>query len=166
VGNTKYRDLREDFNPVVFVSEGQVSDPGTDSTFIVRSSESPATLISSLKAAAATSSPEIVLNFNVLRTSVLEKLTRERLMATLSGFYGVLAAILAMIGIYGIISYMVVRRRNEIGIRIALGSGKDKILGMILREVMILLSIGLTAGAALALADRSAARACFRTQAG
>ena len=51
-------------------------------------------------------------------------------MATLSGFYGVLAAILAMIGIYGIISYMVVRRRNEIGVRIALGAGKVIIINL------------------------------------
>jgi len=102
-----------------------------------------------------------VLNFSMLRTSVLETLTRERLMATLSGFYGVLAAILAMIGIYGIISYMVVRRRNEIGVRIALGAGKVNILGMVLREALALLTVGLVAGIALALAAGSAARAMF-----
>ena len=89
----------------------------------------------------------------------MEKLTRERLMATLSGFYGVLAAVLAMVGIYGVISYMVVRRRNEIGVRIALGAGKVNILGMILREALALLAIGLVAGTALSIAAASAARA-------
>ncbi len=159
MGNTKYRDLREDFNPIVFVSEDQILDPGTDSTFMVRSSESTASLISSLKDTAAQASPQIVLNFSVFRTSILEKLTRERLMATLSGFYGVLATILAMVGIYGIMSYMVVRRRNEIGIRIALGSGKGKILGLILREALLLLAIGLVVGTALAIATAGVARA-------
>ena len=67
-------------------------------------------------------------------------------MATLSGFYGVLAAVLAMVGIYGIISYMVVRRRNEIGVRIALGADKANILRMILREAVTLLAIGLVDG--------------------
>jgi putative ABC transport system permease protein len=99
-----------------------------------------------------------VLNFNVLRTSVLEKLTRERLMATLSGFYGVLAAVLAMVGIYGIISYMVIRRRSEIGVRIALGAGKANVLGMILREALTLLAIGLVAGTGLAAVAGRAAR--------
>jgi len=159
VRNTKYRDLREDFIPIVFLSEYQLPDPGTDSIFLIRSNESPASLISSLKRTAAESSSQIVLNFSRLRVSVLEKLTRERLMATLSGFYGVLAAILAMIGIYGIISYMVVRRRNEIGVRIALGAGKANILGMILREALALLTIGLAVGIALAVAAGSAAQA-------
>ena len=116
-------------------------------------------MIASLKDTATQTSPAIVLNFSVLRTSVLEKLTRERLMATLSGFYGVLAAVLAMVGIYGIISYMVVRRRNEIGVRIALGAGKANVLGMILREALALLVIGLVAGTGLAAAAGSAARA-------
>jgi hypothetical protein len=61
-------------------------------------------------------------------------------MATLSGFYGILATVLAIVGIYGIISYMVVRRRNEIGVRIALGADKINILGMILGEALPCLS--------------------------
>ena len=136
VGDTRYRDLHEDPVPIIFVDEYQITDPGTDSTFLVHSNEAPSALIASLKERATQTSPAIVLNFSVLRTSVLEKLTRERLMATLSGFYGVLAAVLAMVGIYGIISYMVIRRRNEIGVRIALGAGKANILGMILREAV------------------------------
>ena len=146
VGNTRYRDLRENSVPIIFVAQYQIADPGTDSTFLIRSNEAPSALIASFKDTAAKVSPAIVLNFSVLRTSVLEKLTRERLMATLSGFYGILAAVLAMVGIYGIISYMMVRRRSEIGIRIALGARKVNILGMILREALSLLAIGLVAG--------------------
>jgi putative ABC transport system permease protein len=159
VGDTRYRDLHEDPVPIIFVDEYQIADPGTDSTFLVHSNEAPSALIASLKDRTAQMSPAIVLNFSILRTSVLERLTRERLMATLSGFYGVLAAVLAMVGIYGIISYMVIRRRNEIGVRIALGAGKSNILGMILREALALLAIGLVAGTCLAAAAGSAARA-------
>ena len=158
-GDTRYRDLHDDPVPIIFVAESQLEDSSTDSTFLVRSNEAPTAVVASLKDTAAKMSPAIVLNFSVLRTSVLEKLTRERLMATLSGFYGVLAAVLAMVGIYGIISYMVVRRRNEIGVRIALGAGKANILGMILREVLVLLAIGLVAGTVLSIAAASAARA-------
>ena len=158
VGDTRYRDLHEDPVPIIFVDEYQIADPGTDSTFLVHSNVAPSALIASLKDMATQTSPAIVLNFSVFRTSVLEKLTRERLMATLSGFYGVLAAVLAMVGIYGIISYMVVRRRNEIGVRIALGAGKANVLGMILREALALLAIGLVAGTGLAAAAGSAAR--------
>jgi putative ABC transport system permease protein len=158
-GDTRYRDIHQDVVPIIYVAEFQMTDPGSDSTFLVRSSADPAPLIAALKRTAAESSPGIVLNFSVLRTSVLQQLTRERLMATLSGFYGILAAILAMVGIYGIISYMVVRRRNEIGVRIALGAGKTNILGMVLRETLTLLAIGVIAGAALAVAAGNAARA-------
>ncbi len=159
VGDTRYRDLHEDPVPIIFVDEYQLTDPGTDSTFLVHSNEAPSALIASLKDRATQTSPAIVLNFSVLRTTVLEKLTRERLMATLSGFYGVLAAVLAVVGIYGIISFMVVRRRNEIGVRIALGAGKASILGLILREALALLAIGLVAGTGLVAAAGSAARA-------
>ena len=95
--------------------------------------------------------PEMVLNFSVLRTSLSRGLSRERLMATLSGFYGALAAVLAMVGLYGIVSYMVIRRRNEIGIRMAMGADKASILRMILREAMALLGAGLTIGVVLVL---------------
>jgi putative ABC transport system permease protein len=150
VGDTRYRDLHEDPAPIIFVDQNQIADPGTDSTFLVRSDQTSSSLIAAIKATAAQTSPAIVLNFDVLRTSVLGRLTRERLMATLSGFYGVLAILLALVGIYGIISYMVIRRRNEIGVRMALGAGKAKVLGMILREALTLLAIGLLAGTGLA----------------
>jgi ABC-type antimicrobial peptide transport system permease subunit len=90
---------------------------------------------------------------------VQEGLLRERLMATLSSFFGFLAASLAMIGLYGVISYMVVRRRNEIGIRVALGAKPSDILGMVLSESARLLVIGLAVGVALAITTANTARA-------
>jgi ABC-type antimicrobial peptide transport system permease subunit len=78
-------------------------------------------------------------------------------MATLSGFFGALATILAMVGLYGVISYMVVRRRNEIGVRMALGANRSDIVVMVLREAAILCLIGLAIGTGLALAAGTAA---------
>jgi putative ABC transport system permease protein len=158
VGNTKYRDVREDFQPIIFLAESQDAEPDPDSTFVVRSEERAASLIGALKEVSERTSPEIVLNFGVLRTSVLRGLARERLMATLSGFYGGLAATLAMVGLYGIVSFMVVRRRNEIGIRMAMGAGRTRILRMILGEGMVLLGAGLVIGVILVLAAGNAAR--------
>ena len=67
-------------------------------------------------------SPAITFDFHVLHTDIQNGLVRERMMALLSGFFGALAALLAMIGLYGVISYIVAMRKNEIGIRIALGA--------------------------------------------
>jgi putative ABC transport system permease protein len=159
VGDTKYRDLRDDFNPIVFVAADQNRAPDPDSTIVIRSSGGVSPLVAGLKDTAQRISPEIVLEFGVLRTSVLHGLMRERLMATLSGFYGALAAMLATVGLYGIISYMAIRRRNEIGIRMALGASKSSILKMILREGLGLVAVGLVIGTLLAIIGGKAARA-------
>jgi hypothetical protein len=161
VADTKYRDVREEFHPIIFLagSQGAEPAPDPDSTLLIRSDENVSSLIAAVKEMAQRTNPEIVLNFSVLRTSVLRGLARERLMATLSGFYGALAGTLAMVGLYGIISYMVIRRRNEIGIRMALGAGRMRILRMILREAMVLLAVGLGIGMILVLAVGSTARA-------
>jgi len=153
VGDTKYRDVREEFQPIIFLAESQGAAPAPDpdSTLLIRSGENVSSLIASVKEMAQRTNPEMVLNFSVLRTSVLRGLSRERLMATLSGFYGALAAVLAMVGLYGIVSYMVIRRRSEIGIRMAMGADKASILRMILREAMALLGAGLAIGVVLVL---------------
>ena len=66
------------------------------------------------------------------------------------GAFGILAALLATIGLYGVIAYMVARRRNEIGVRLALGAGRARVIGMVLREAVGLLAAGLAIGTALA----------------
>jgi putative ABC transport system permease protein len=158
VGNTKYRDIHDEPVPIVFVPPYQLPQGSTDSTFVVRSHAAAASLILSLKDTAAKNSPAIVLTFSVLRTSVLEKLTRERLMATLSGVYGALATVLAMVGIYGIVSYMVIRRSVEMGLRIALGAAMASVLGIVMREATSLTAVGLFVGSIVAIALARAAR--------
>jgi len=101
--------------------------------------------------------PDIDLDFKVFKTQINESLLQERLMATLSGFLGFLAALPATIGLYGVMSYMVAQRQNEIGVRMALGANGRDVLRMILREAGLLLAIGLVAGAALPVAASRAA---------
>jgi predicted permease len=150
VNDSKYYSLREDPAPIVFLSFTQANGPEERSTLMIRSGEAIPALISSIKSTASQINPAMVLDFTVLKTQIREGLLRERLLATLSGFFGVLATVLAMVGLYGVMSYLVVKRRSEIGLRMALGADRSNILGLILREAALLLGIGLAAGAALA----------------
>ena len=74
---------------------------------------------------------------------------RERLMATVSGGFGILAGLLATLGLYGVIAYMVARRRKEIGMQILIGADRTNVIRLVLREAILLLSIGLVAGTVL-----------------
>ncbi len=132
---------------------------------VLRSSLPLADVSAAVKRATAEASPEMVISFDVLKTIVEGSLLRERLMAALSGFFGFLAALLATIGLYGVMSYMVARRTNEIGIRMALGADRTNVLSMVLREAGILLLVGLAIGTGLALlAGRSASAMLFGLQ--
>jgi putative ABC transport system permease protein len=102
------------------------------------------------------------IEFRSLSSQIQESLLRERLMATLSGGFGFLAGLLATLGLYGVIAYMVPQRRNELGLRIALGADRSSVIRLLLREATLLLGLGLTAGIMLALlAGRAAATLLF-----
>jgi ABC-type antimicrobial peptide transport system permease subunit len=75
-----------------------------------------------------------------------DSLRQERLFATLSSFFGVLALLLACIGLYGVMSYGVARRTNEIGIRMALGASAPRVTRMMMRETMVVVLIGVALG--------------------
>jgi ABC-type antimicrobial peptide transport system permease subunit len=110
-------------------------------------------------AAAAEVNPGFGIHFTVLTTQLKESLLRERLMAALAGAFGILAGALAVLGLYGVIAYMVARRRNEIGVRIALGAGRGRVIRLVLKEAALLLAIGLAVGVGLALWAARAATA-------
>ena len=150
VKNSKYVSLREEFKPLVFVAQSQEKKPGSGFSFVIRSGLPLTSLTTAVKAAVLDHNPGTTLKFQAFETQVEESLLRERLMATLSGFFGILAAVLATLGLYGVISYMVARRRNEIGIRIALGASRATVLNLVLREAGILVLVGIVIGTALA----------------
>ena len=151
VKDVKYQDLREDFTPIAFVAEAQDPEPNAEAQIALHSDEDLTDLLSSVKRVVAEMSPSLIIQFTSFHTLVRQGLLRERLMATLSSFFGLLAAILAMIGLYGVISYMVLRRRNEIGIRMALGANRSNILSLIMREAALLMAIGAAIGTILSL---------------
>src|SRR5207248_7710042 len=95
---------------------------------------------------------EVSIEFKTLTAKVDDSISRERLLAILSGFFGALALLLATIGLYGVMSYNVALRRNEIGIRMALGADESCVLRMVFGEVAILIGGGLIIGLVAALA--------------
>jgi ABC-type antimicrobial peptide transport system permease subunit len=101
-------------------------------------------------------------NVTTLDEQVERSIGNQRLVAQLSTFFGLLAVFLSCIGIYGVMSYVVTRRTNEIGIRMALGARRSTMLWMVLREILILVTSGLVIGVPAALAgDRLVSNMLF-----
>jgi len=162
VRNTKYYELREDFLPIAFLPTAQDESPGAGATYVLRTAAPLGDLFHSVKGAVAEVHPGIVIEFHVMSTQLQESLMRDRLMATLAGAFGFLAAVLATLGLYGVIAYMVARRRNEIGVRMALGADRGRVVRLVLREATLLLAVGLVVGTGLALwAGRAASAMLF-----
>jgi predicted permease len=152
VKNTKYSDLRQDFQPLIFTPLTEVAQNRSSDRILIRSGARPDALVSSVRGALAGVSPGIRYSFHFFDQWIQDSLLRERLMAMLSGLFGALAVMLAIVGLYGVVSYMVAQRTNEIGIRIALGAGRQAVFALILREAAVLLAVGLSAGTILSLA--------------
>jgi len=91
-------------------------------------------------------SPSIRIGTSVLKAQIREGLARERLLAWLSGFFGVLAVVLVMVGLYGLVSYTTFLRRNELGVRLALGAQRSNILWLVLRQGLHLAVAGVAVG--------------------
>ncbi|HLK67477.1 MAG TPA: ABC transporter permease [Bryobacteraceae bacterium] len=152
VGDAKYANLRQDILPTAYLSAAQDESFRTDAVFELQASASAAGLVPSVKTVLEQVNPDITLQFRTLSDQVAASLTRERLLATLSGFFGALALLLATIGLYGVMSYSVARRRSEIGIRMALGAAEARVLRLVLREVTLVVGAGLIVGLGAALA--------------
>lgn len=152
VSNTKYGDLREEFDPIAYLAASQDPRPGPWSLLMIRSNLSQAEIVSSVNRVLAEINPSISVSFQGFKSMIDESILRERLMATLSGFFGVLALVLACIGLYGILSYGVASRINEIGIRMALGAQSRNVLWLVLREAVALVLIGVVVGVPMIIA--------------
>jgi predicted permease len=152
VKDTKYSDLREPTPPMVFAPADQFPDARPWIILFTRFSSPPSVAISAVKEKIRQISPAIKTEVHIFQTDIENGLNRERLMAVLSGFFGILAALLAMIGLYGVISYIVTMRKNEIGIRMALGASRGSVIGIIVWQMLTLLGVGIGAGLAISVA--------------
>jgi predicted permease len=158
VGDNKFQDMHEEFLPFGYYPTTQQEKPGPDDQILIRSSLPLTSLMASVKQTLGEMNPGIDLEFKVFKTQIHNSLLQDELMATLSGFFGFLAALLAAIGLYGVISYMVVQRTREIGIRMAIGADRVAVVRMILREAGMLTVAGLVIGTGLALGAAQAAK--------
>ncbi len=165
VKDAKYSDIREPVPPVVFIDAAQTSigpsrraaDPTM--TTLIRTSLPPERVMASVREAAREHSPGMTSSVADYSRMLSESFLRARLMALVSAFFGGLAALLAAIGLYGVMAYAVAQRRREIGLRLALGAARGDVLRMVLGEGAWLAGIGVIAGTMLALAAARAARA-------
>lgn len=150
--DTKYEDLREEFGPIAYYAAAQDSGSGPGTRLLIRSRLDQTATVAAVKRVFNEINPGINVSFEGLERIIEGTILRERLMATLSGFFGVLALVLACIGLYGILSYGVASRTNEIGIRMALGAQARDVRWLIVREALFLVIAGVAVGLPLIVA--------------
>jgi predicted permease len=149
--DAKYTDMRSQTEPTIYLPYLQ-SVP-RQATFIVRTSGDASMMSASIREAVHEVDSNLPLfDLKTQSQQADESLTQERLFATLSSFFGVLALLLACIGLYGVMSYGVARRTNEIGIRMALGASAPRVTRMVMRETMLVVVVGVAIGLGAAVA--------------
>ena len=153
-----YASLRAPVPPTMYLAFNQIDEdllavaaPAFASLSVRAAAVPPTTLTHSVAAAIANVNPNLDLTFRPLSDVVSGSITLERTLAILSGFFGALSLLLAVVGIYGITSYSVNRRRAEIGIRMALGAAPRLVVRQVLSRLLMLVGIGVAIGIATTL---------------
>ena len=148
VADAKYVSLREPPPPTMYVAWAQADTANSAARLSMRVSGPANAFRSTALQAFESVHREAVVEFRTFEEEVRNAVTTERLVASLSAFFGGLALLLAAIGLYGVMSYAVTRRRNEIGIRMALGAAPGKVMRLVLGHVALITVAGLMVGTA------------------
>jgi predicted permease len=160
IPDTKYGDLRFETPPIAFVPAAQlpVTAQGPGVAMMIASDIGP-DVASAVRRTITAKHPSMSTQFFDFQQWIRDNLVGDRMMAMLSGFFGVLAVVLVVVGLYGVLSYFVAQRRNEIGVRIAVGAGRRQVIALILRDTAAMLFAGIVLGTALSLVAGRAATA-------
>jgi len=154
VADSKYYDLREQAQPMVFFSLWQ--NPSAGFEIVLRTAAAPSGVATEARQALKQASSRLpILGITTLNAQIEKSLDQQKMITTLCGIFGLLALILASIGIYGTLAYSVAGRTVEIGIRMAIGAQRRNVVWMVLRDSFVLIAIGLAAGLPLALGTTS-----------
>jgi putative ABC transport system permease protein len=150
VRDSKYTDVRDEIQRQVFFPYLESSRPSGFAIYL-RTTRSPDTMFAVVRKAVSDIDPNLPIHTTrTLDRQVSQSLSRERLVATMTAVFGTLATALAVVGLYGVMSYTVARRTREIGVRVAFGASTTDISWLVLREVLIISAAGVAVGLPLA----------------
>jgi len=152
VKDTKYFSVSEKPVKTIYLSSMQEADPGADVQYEVRFNGPMGAIVPSIRETIGAQNRGISLEFRSFDGLVNDSLAQPGVVALLSMGFGALALLLAAIGLYGITAYAVTKRRAEIGIRLALGAQQKKMIWLMLRDVLLLLAVGMSVGLGITLA--------------
>lgn len=147
VGDAKYRTLRDAAPPTMYASFAQYDQLGSSTRLAIKTTGAPMAARGAVLAAVGSVSKDIAVDLRTLDEDLGASSLQERLVATLSAFFGGLALLLAALGLYGVMSYSVTRRTNEIGVRVALGAEPGRVVRLVLGNVATITIAGLVVGA-------------------
>jgi len=147
VENSKYVTLRDIAEAITYLPKSQNAQDSPRGVLEVRTRGPATSLIPAVRQALSEVNPRIIVDFQTLSRQLETSLQRERMLAVLSALFGSVALALAVLGLYGVMAYSVVRRRQELGVRIALGALRGRVVRLVLSEVGTVVVIGLALGA-------------------
>lgn len=151
VGNSKFRDLREKSPRIVYVPFSQQNWP-LNRTAYIRTNVDPTSVLPAVRRTIGSYIPKAVTyDAKSFSDQVDDSLAQERVTAWLSSFFGALALAISAVGLYGLMSHAVSRRTREIGLRMALGASRLRIISMVLRETLSLVTLGILLGGVVAI---------------
>jgi ABC-type antimicrobial peptide transport system permease subunit len=148
VGDAKYSEIRAGEEPTVYYNVFQ--QWGVPMQFLIRTEREPEALAAAVRAEITSVVGNVLIRARTLETHIDASIVRERLLTSLAAIFGGLALVLAVIGLYGVVSNSVAHRTKEIGIRMALGFDQRSAVSMVLREVFVLVGAGMILGLPLA----------------
>lgn len=146
VKDTRYFALQAAEPAMAYIPNSQFPQGPVGNMMFIHSQASLPQVEAAIRHRISSSRPETGMQFQIFQKKISDSLTRERLLAALTGFFGILAALLASIGLYGVLAYQTVRRRSEIGIRLALGATRGQIMQLVLKQAALLVLLGVVIG--------------------